>query len=155
MRIRRLIFTSRFDEKSMFTSLRFESWLTIPYFGSDVSRPSFAALFNTALYRAPETLSDADLVQTEDSDEWMNVDAKDFDEVLERTMRAGGSTMETRAMEIDGEGGEEDKVTKEQTDKLRDLAAKVGQFVEGKGDVEGARFEEYAFARFYTVICVI
>ncbi|KAF8559346.1 SGT1-domain-containing protein [Imleria badia] len=112
----------------------------------DVSRPSFAALFNTALSRAPETLLDADLVQTEDSDEWMNVDAKDFDEVLERAMRAGGSTMETHAMEIDGEEAKEDRVAKEQTDKLRNLAAKVEQFVGGKGDVDGARFEDEEFS---------
>lgn len=111
-------------------------------FNSDISRPSFAALFNAALSRAPETLSDAGLVQTEDSDEWMNVDAKDFDEVLERAMRVGGSPVEMHAMETDGEGGVEDSVAKEQTNKLRDLAAKVEQFVEGKGDVEGARFEE-------------
>lgn len=113
-----------------------------PLFGSDISRPSFAALCNAALSRAPETLSDADLVQTEDSDEWMNVGTKDFDEVLERAMHAGGSTVDTHTMETDGEGGEEDRVAKGQTDKLRDLAAKVENFVEGKGDVEGARFDE-------------
>lgn len=107
-----------------------------------MSRPSFAALFNVALSRAPETLSDADLVQTEDSDVWMSVDANDFDEVLERAMRASSSTVQTHAMETDGEGGEEDRVAKEQTNKLRDLAAKVERFVEGKGDIEGARFEE-------------
>ncbi|KAH0838529.1 SGT1 protein-domain-containing protein [Lanmaoa asiatica] len=112
----------------------------------NISRPSFATLFNAALSRAPETLLDTDLVQTEDSDEWMNVDAKDFDEVLECAMRAGGSTVETHATEMDDEGGEEDRVAKEQTDKLRDLAVKVEQFVEGKGDVEGARFEDEAFS---------
>lgn len=130
-------------------------WLIKPLFGSDMSRPSFAALFNAALSRAPETLSNTDLEQTEDSDEWMNVDAKDFDEMLERTMRVGDSTVETHAMDMDGGGGEEDRVAKEQTDKLRDLAAKVEQFVEGKGDVEGARFEECAFPCFYIVIFLI
>lgn len=123
-----------------------------PLFGSDISRPSFAALFNAALFRAPETLSNTDLEQTEDSDDWMNVDAKDFDEMLERVMRAGDSTVETPAMDTDGGGGEEDRVAKDQTDKLRDLAAKVERFVEGKGDVEGARFEEYAFTCFYIMI---
>ncbi|KAI9572712.1 SGT1 protein-domain-containing protein [Boletus coccyginus] len=114
--------------------------------GDGMSRPSFAASFNGALSRAPEVLLDADLVQTEDSDEWMNVDANDIDEVLERAMRAGDSTAETHSMNTDGEGGEDDRVTKEQTDKLRDLAAKVEQFVEGKGDVEGARFKDEAFS---------
>lgn len=120
---------------------------TILFFYSNTSRPSFAALFNAALSHAPKTFPDADL-PTEDSDEWMNVDATDFDEVLQRAMRAGGSTVGMQAMETNGEGGEEDRVAKEQTDKLRNLAAKVEQFVEGKGDVEGARFEEYAFAFF-------
>lgn len=81
-------------------------------------------------------------MQTEDSDVWMSIDAQNFDEVLERAMRAGSSTVQTHATETDAEGGEEDKVAKEQTDKLRDLAAKVEHFVEGNGDVEGARFEE-------------
>jgi len=120
-----------------------------------MSRPSFAASFNGALSRAPEALLDADLAQTEDSDEWLNVDANDFDEVLERAMRAGDSTTETHAMNTDGEGGEDDRVAKGQTDKLHDLAVKVEQFVEGKGDVEGARFEEYAFPVFHFVILVI
>jgi hypothetical protein len=124
-------------------------------FGSDMSRPSFAALFNGALFRAPETHSNTDLEQPEDSDDWMNVDAKDFDEMLERAMRAGDSTVETHAMDTDGAGGEEDRVAKEQTDKLRGLAAKVEQFVEGKGDVEGARFEECAFVCFCIVIFLI
>ena len=101
-------------------------------------------MFNAALSRAPEKLPDADVEQTEDSDIWMSVDADDFDEVLERAMRAGGAASETQAMETDGEGGEEARVAKEQTDKLRDLAVKVERFVEGKGDVEGAQFEEYA-----------
>ncbi|KAG9314597.1 SGT1 protein-domain-containing protein [Chiua virens] len=112
----------------------------------DMSRPSFAALFNVALFRAPETFSDADLMQTEDSDGWMNINATDFDEVLEHAMHAGGSTVETDIMKTDGEEGGEDRVAKEQTDKLRDLAAKVERFVEGKGDVEGARFEDEAFS---------
>ncbi|KAG6381423.1 SGT1 protein-domain-containing protein [Boletus reticuloceps] len=108
----------------------------------DMSRPSFAALFNAALSRAPETLLDADLAQAEDSDEWMNVDANDFD-----AMRASGSVMETHAMETDGGDVDvEDRVAKEQANKLRDLAAKVEQFVEGKGDVEGARFEDEPFS---------
>lgn len=132
--------------------LRVVRWLIKSFFASDMSRPSFAALFNAALFRAPETLSDVDIVQTEDSDEWMNVDASDFDEVLDRAMYAGGSTEDTHAMETDGDGGKEDRITKDQTNKLRDLAAKVEQFVEGKGDVDGARFEEYAFASFYSVI---
>ena len=36
----------------------------------------------------------------------------------------------------------EDKLASEQAKKLKDLATKVENFVEGEGDLEGARFEE-------------
>ncbi|KIJ68680.1 hypothetical protein HYDPIDRAFT_173344 [Hydnomerulius pinastri MD-312] len=113
----------------------------------NASRPSFAAQFNAALSRAPETLPDGDPTQTEDSDEWMSIDAANFDEVLERAMH--GDSANKNAMDVDApgegeDGGEENRVAKEQTEKLRDLAAKVEKFVEGKGDVEGARFEDEA-----------
>ncbi|KAF8845344.1 SGT1-domain-containing protein [Paxillus ammoniavirescens] len=113
----------------------------------DASRPSFAALFNTALSRAPEVLPDSGATQAEDSDEWMNIDAADFENVLKSTMHGPGSNMEAQAMDVDpAGGGEEDRLAQEQTEKLRGLAAKVERFVEGEGDVEGARFEDEAFS---------
>lgn len=36
----------------------------------------------------------------------------------------------------------EERVASEQASRLKDLAAKVEGFVEGEGDLEGARFEE-------------
>jgi len=36
----------------------------------------------------------------------------------------------------------EDRMASEQASRLKDLANKVEQFVEGEGDMEGARFEE-------------
>ena len=36
----------------------------------------------------------------------------------------------------------EDKVANDEAKKLQDLANKVENFVEGEGDLEGARFEE-------------
>ncbi|KAF9243859.1 SGT1 protein-domain-containing protein [Melanogaster broomeanus] len=86
----------------------------------DASRPSFAALFNAALIH--------------DSDEWMNIDEADLEDTLKRTMLGRDSSVTTQAMD--------DKLAKEQTGRLRDLADKVERFVEGEGDIEGARFEE-------------
>ncbi|KAF9229591.1 SGT1-domain-containing protein [Gyrodon lividus] len=113
----------------------------------DASRPSFAALFNAALSCAPEAFPDAGETQVEDSDEWMNVDAADFEDALERAMHGRDSSMKTQVMDVAAACGvEEDKVSKEQTKELRDLASKVEQFVEGEGDIEGARFEDEAFS---------
>ncbi|KAG1829232.1 SGT1-domain-containing protein [Suillus subalutaceus] len=104
----------------------------------DATRPSFAALFNSALSAAPEYLAEMP-DEIEDSDGWMNVDAANFDDMLERTR----SQPQTQEMDIDSTGDEaEERVAKEQANKLQDLAAKVQKFVEGEGDVEGARFED-------------
>ena len=51
----------------------------------------------------------------------------------------GGPT----AMEVDQPiNSTEDDVAAKQASRLQDLASKVEKFVEGEGDVEGARFEE-------------
>ncbi|KAG2350677.1 SGT1-domain-containing protein [Suillus weaverae] len=108
----------------------------------DATRPSFAALFNSALSTAPEYLTEMP-DETEDSDDWMNVDAANFDDMLERTR----SQPQSQKMDVDSTGDEaEERVAKEQANKLQDLAAKVQKFVEGEGDVEGARFEDEAFS---------
>jgi hypothetical protein len=108
----------------------------------DATRPSFAALFNSALSTAPEYLTEMS-DETEDSDDWMNVDAANFDDMLERTR----SQPQSQEMDVDSTGDEVDeRVVKEQANKLQDLAAKVQKFVEGEGDVEGARFEDEAFS---------
>lgn len=107
----------------------------------DATRPSFAALFNSALSTAPEYLTEMP-DETEDSDDWMNVDAAGFDDMLERTR----SQPQSQAMDVDAGDEAEERVAKEQASKLQDLAAKVQNFVEGEGDVEGARFEDEAFS---------
>lgn len=95
-------------------------------------------MFNSALSRAPEYLSETP-DQLEDSDDWMNVDVANFDDMLERTR----SQPQVQAMDIDSSGdGAEEKVAKEQASRLQDLATKVQKFVEDEGDVEGARFDE-------------
>jgi hypothetical protein len=69
----------------------------------------------------------------------MNVDATDFDNMLERTR----SRPQPEAMDVDSSGDvAEERVAKEQAFRLQDLATKVQQFVEGEGDLTGAKFEE-------------
>lgn len=81
----------------------------------------------------------------EDPDDWLNVDAADFDAMLEKT--AGGSKGKgkgtaTDRMDVDASGDEEERVAKAQAARLKDLAKQVEDFVEGEGDLEGARFAE-------------
>jgi hypothetical protein len=110
---------------------------------SDATRPSFSAMLTTAISQA----SDNPITSTrdeEDSDDWLNVDARDFDNMLEKTM--GASKNEPRdAMDVDKPevwDTEEDRISTEQASRLQDLAQKVENFVEGEGHVEGAKFEE-------------
>lgn len=109
---------------------------------SGASRPSFSSEINMAISQVP-TLPD--VPDQEDSDEWLNIDAQDFDEILERA--TGSSKAETQRsmnpMDIEEPKAEaEDRLASAQATKLKELAAKVEEFVEGDGDIEGARFEE-------------
>ncbi|KAL4068293.1 SGT1 protein-domain-containing protein [Scleroderma yunnanense] len=106
---------------------------------SESSRQSFAMLFNAALTRSPKTLSDTN--RPEDSDEWMKVDASSFDEVLTHAIDNASPEKDQSAMDVDSEGGG-NRFIQEQSDKLHNLAQKIEQFVEGQGDLEGARFED-------------
>lgn len=67
--------------------------------------------------------------------------------MLEETMgfskHKTAPTTESDSMDVDKEESPEDRLATEQAKKLQNLAAKVEQFVEGEGDMEGARFEEY------------
>ncbi|KZV68670.1 SGT1-domain-containing protein [Peniophora sp. CONT] len=121
---------------------------------STSTRPSFAAQVNTSISSAPSSLTD-ELEAPEDPDDWLNVDATDFDSFLAEKMNLSTSTKSqpTDAMDVDkkeddGEmsDGEvkaaEDMLAKEQAARLTDLAKKVEKFLGAKGDVEGARFED-------------
>ena len=93
---------------------------------------------------------DIPLLHTEDNeepDDWLDIDAQDFDNMLEQTMGASTSMARSdqNAMDVDKpDSGEtlEDRIAAEQASKLQNLAAKVEEFVEGEGDLEGATFEE-------------
>lgn len=90
---------------------------------------------NIALSQA----SDVDLTVCgeEESDDWLSIDAEDFETMLQDTM--GPTKPDADAMEVDNA---EDRIASEQASKLQNLAKKVEEFVEGEGDLEGARFTE-------------
>lgn len=80
----------------------------------------------------------------EDTDDWLNVDVQYFDDILEKTMGASRNKVQS-AMDVDQPKDartEEDSIANEQASRLKDFAAKVENFVEGQGDIEGAKFEE-------------
>jgi hypothetical protein len=66
-------------------------------------------------------------VQEEDNDDWLTIDAQEFDKGLEAPL--------------------------EQAKDLKDLATKVESFVEGEGDLEGARFEERVLFFICSCLC--
>ncbi|KAJ7919076.1 SGT1 protein-domain-containing protein [Mycena leptocephala] len=102
----------------------------------DVTRPSFASLVTAAISQT----SDLPFTHVyEDSDQWLNIDAKDFENMLETNM--GSSKQQENAMEVDEESAE-DRLASDQASRLKSLATKVEAFVEGKGDLEGATFED-------------
>ena len=102
-----------------------------------------------ALDATPEG-SIANVDVSEDSDDWLNVNADSFDAMLEERMgKAAQQAKDPDAMDVDSKDGQaaqqkamEDKVANDEAKKLQDLANKVENFVEGEGDLEGARFEE-------------
>jgi len=87
----------------------------------------------------------------EDSDEWLNIDAQDFEAMLEQTVGSSKSTAQTDAMDVDTPQNEKstaDRLASERAAKLKELATKVENFVEGEGDLDGVRFEEYVLGYF-------
>ena len=97
---------------------------------------------NAAIAKADDLEPSQDV---EDDDNWLTVNAEDFDSALQEKMRLNDAPSTSREMDVDHspdpENGE-DGMTKAQVAKLRDLANKVDAFVTGEGDVEGAMFEE-------------
>lgn len=105
---------------------------------SDATRPSFASETNAAISSA----HDGAFISTrgEDSEGWLDIDAADFDSMLEDSF---GPSSRPSDMDVDSNGAsDEERATEQQTAKLQEMAKKVEEFVEGKGDVEGAMFEE-------------
>jgi hypothetical protein len=112
---------------------------------SDSSRQSFARLVSTAIPRVTDILQD-EMGAEEDSDDWLNVDAEDFECVLARRMRISKDAPLENAhttTQPRGQDTAEDRVAHEQASRLRNLAQKVEEFVEGEGGMEGAMFTEF------------
>ncbi|KAI9512873.1 SGT1-domain-containing protein, partial [Russula earlei] len=112
----------------------------------DASRPSFASQVNAAIARAEDPQSSE---HSEDPDDWLNVTAEDFDSVLQEKVRHNETTSASHGMYVGHPShseNEEDSMASAQTAKLRALATKVDAFVTGKGDVEGAMFEDEQFS---------
>lgn len=83
------------------------------------------------------------LTQEEDDDSWLTIDAQDFDQGLEAALFGNGNKPDGMDVDLPSETeSPEDKIASEQAKRLKDLATKVENFVEGEGDLEGARFEE-------------
>jgi ribonuclease I len=85
----------------------------------------------------------------EDADDWLNIDPQDFENMLQASLPASRRDADPAAMDVDNpEPAEsaEDRLASEQASKLKELAEKVEGFVEGEGDLEGARFEEYVLS---------
>lgn len=104
-------------------------------------RLSFAKQVDLAVSQAG-SVGDPGL-QEEDDESWLTVDAQDLETQLQQSLGHTKKVRQEDAMVVDSpEIPAEDRMASEQASRLKDLANKVEQFVEGEGDMEGARFEE-------------
>lgn len=106
---------------------------------SDAKRPSFAAQVNVAVPGPHHPLTTSQ--NEEDPDDWLNVDSQDFEAMLEQTMGSKSNGMDVD--EPESEEAAEERIASDQALKLKELAAKVEDFVEGEGEIDGAIFDEY------------
>ena len=129
--IRLLQHSSMCDTRSKLSLLvRASQGLITKY--SDATRPSFSNQVDSAVavagVRFPE--------ESEDPDDWLTVDLDNFDALLKQKMKDPASSTTQQA------GSEEEELANEQATRMKSLAQKVEEFVEGEGDLEGARFTE-------------
>ncbi|EAU93414.2 hypothetical protein CC1G_04393 [Coprinopsis cinerea okayama7 len=134
----------------------------------DATRPSFATQVDSAIAQVVSAPPPSTVDDPEDDDAWLNIDESDFDSMLAKAMGSKGNTTTTGTSPRKGQGGEvgegeamdtredgvaggdgdadrardEDAFASVQASRLKDLASKVEKFVEGEGDLEGARFED-------------
>ncbi|KAK0473266.1 SGT1 protein-domain-containing protein [Armillaria novae-zelandiae] len=107
----------------------------------DHTRQSFASLVTNAISQAHDSVSY--VTAEEDNDEWLTIDAQDFDDLLQKSSKSQKSD----DMDVDKSSETlEDKMASDQASRLKDLASKVEEFVEGEGDMEGAKFEDEDFS---------
>jgi len=77
----------------------------------------------------------------EDDDRWMNVSEQDVDTILEQRAGAPAKAREAEDSRMDVDDDDDGKV-QQTADRLRNLAQKVESFVGGRGDIEGALFDD-------------
>ena len=83
----------------------------------------------------------------EDSDEWLTINENMMEDILRQAHPSSESGRKSKADKMDVDVAEDpekvvDRKAEEQASNLKSLAEKVEKFVGGKGDVEGATFEE-------------
>lgn len=120
-----------------------DPWV-LSFLTSDAIRPSFADEVNAALGSASAQQVTWD--EGEDPDDWLEITQRDLDQSLSAYMSTGthnrAHISQDTNMDVQEEEGEEDEAATEQVAQLKRLAEKVDAFVEGKGDLSGAMFEE-------------
>ncbi|KAJ2928898.1 hypothetical protein H1R20_g8201, partial [Candolleomyces eurysporus] len=109
------------------------------------TRQSFARQVDSAIANVGELPPQEALV--EDSDAWLNINEADFDFMLARNQgKAQKSNQGAKGEQMDVDNQTEDDLAAFQAGQLKDLASKVEDFIEGEGDIEGARFEDETFS---------
>lgn len=101
----------------------------------DTQRTSFRTSFNMAVGLANKESN----TEEEDSEDWLTIDAENFDEYLENVMGRNATSTKADMPDFDDE---EERVANAQAARLQELASQVEEFVEGEGDLEGARFAD-------------
>ncbi|KAJ3576125.1 hypothetical protein NP233_g625 [Leucocoprinus birnbaumii] len=112
---------------------------------SSNQRLSFSKQVESAITKAA-SIGDPGL-QEEDDEAWLTIDAQDFETKLEQVLGQTNKPTQEDVMDVDSpEISEENRLASEQASRLKDLASKVEQFVEGEGDIEGAQFSDEDFS---------
>lgn len=106
------------------------------------SRPTFSTLFEVALARpgpstAAELAPPADC--PDDSDDWLQVDPVQLEDLMKERSTGGFNATPASA---NAEGSMDVDEETQGVQELDAIAKRVGGFVEGKGEVEGAIFDE-------------
>jgi len=112
------------------------SWI-LSFLISDAIRPSFSDEVNAALGSA--SAQQMTLDEGEDPDDWLEITQRDLEKSLNAYM---GFDSDNRAYITQDTSMEVDEEETEQAARLKRFAEKVDGFVEGKGDLSGAMFEE-------------
>ncbi|KAJ9119510.1 hypothetical protein QFC22_003218 [Naganishia vaughanmartiniae] len=120
-----------------------KGWLTVR--NDSESRVSFAEAVDSAL-KSTMTLDISELAPAdtyqEDSESWLEISPDELDGLLSRSGQAEAKPPASADRDTGkGEVGKDDDADA-QAKTLSDLAKKVGAFVEGQGDLDGARFED-------------